>query len=358
MGARGNSRRIYNHKNVWYELDQVWQVLQEMYSYIDDETTKDTLQDSRYKLIGLKRKEKTISFVDVTFTGTPNYTIMLGLLAKDKEKSIEYQLTETVVLDENGHGSGQFKSILKGEKSRIEKDTLTILVTVDPNINTLTNDFASSGGLEEETNDQFRSRKEKFLEESETSNAPAIRNAVLSLDSVSNCESYENPKNKYNAEYDLQPGETRTIIQGVNSEEVAKAIFSVVASGIGTVGAYSYDVKGENAQIKKVFFDLAKNKVVISKIEVSELAEGKTLTPELMTEIETVVIEYFSKLKIKQKISATKIASLITSSVKDVFDCMVYMSETTDTSTWVRYITCAYDQIGYIDREKISVVSA
>lgn len=345
-------------KNVWYELDQFWQVLQEIYSYIDDETTKDTLQDSRYKLIGLKRKEKTISFVDVTFTGTPNYTIMLGLVAKDKEKGIEYQLTETVVLDENGHGSGQFKSILKGENSRIEKDTLTILVTVDPNINTLTNNFASSGGLEEETNDQFRSRKEKFLEESETSNAPAIRNAVLSLDSVSNCESYENPKNKYNAEYDLQPGETRTIIQGVNSEEVAKAIFSVVASGIGTVGAYSYDVKGENAQIKKVFFDLAKNKVVTSKIEVSELAEGKTLTPELMEEIETVVIEYFSKLKIKQKISATKIASLITSSVKDVFDCMVYMSETTDTSKWVRYITCAYDQIGYTDREKISVVSS
>lgn len=345
-------------KNALYEVDLLWQLAQEMYSFMDDETTKDTIQDSKYKLIGLKRKEKTLSFVDVSFTGTPNHTISIGLLAKDNEKDIEYQLTETVVLDAEGNGSGQFKSILKGEGSKIEKNTLTVLVTVDPDINTITNDFASSGGLEEETNDQFRSRKEKYLDESESSNTPAIRNAVLSLDSVSNCEGYENSTNEYNVEYDLQPGETRMIVQGVNSEDVARAIFNVVASGIGTVGAYSYEIEGDNAQIKKVFFDLAKNKVNYCKVEVSELAEGATLTEDLITEIESVVVEYYSQLKIKQKVSATKLASLITSTIADVFDCMVFISETVDTENWIRYITCAYDEIGYTDREKISVVTS
>ncbi|GLI57713.1 hypothetical protein PM10SUCC1_32270 [Propionigenium maris DSM 9537] len=344
-------------KNVLYEVDQAHQGQQELYTYMDDEAAKDNIQDSKYKLIGLKRKDKTYSFVVVNFVGTPGHIVKTGYLAKDSVKSKEYQLTEDVTFDANGNGSGQFKSLEKGEDSRIDPETLTIPITVDPDVNTITNLLASSGGLENETNDQFRARKERFLQESESSNAPAIRNAVLNLDSVSKCETYENYEATRMEEYDLEPGETRTIVQGINSEEVAKAIFSVVAAGIPTVGQYNYVVQGKNAQPKKTFFDLAINKIIYAKVEVSELADGQTLTPELQDQIKAIVLDYFANLNIKQTISATKLASLITSSIKEIFDCMVFINTTEDFTTWIRYIKPAYNEIGYTDIDKISVMS-
>ncbi len=343
-------------KNVLYEIDLASQAQLELYSYMDDEATKDFMQDSRYKLIGLKRKDKTNSFVTGQFTGSPNHIIPTGYLAKDNIKNVEYQLTEDVTLNATGEGSGQFKSLTKGVESRIDPNTLTIPITVDPNVNTLTNPLASSGGLNSETNDQFRSRKERFLEETESSNAPAIRNAVLNLDSVSKCETYENYTAIRMEEYDLEPGETRTIVQGVNSEEVAKAIFSVVAAGISTVGKYSYVIQGENAQPKKTYFDLAINKIIYAKVEVSELADGQGLTSELQEQIKAIVLNYFANLSIKQTVSATKLASLITSSIKEIFDCMVFINTSEDFSTWIRYIKPAYNEIGYSDIDKISVV--
>lgn len=343
-------------KNLLFEIDLAHQNQQELFSFIDDENCTGYLLDARYKLIGLYRKLKTHSFVMCSLEGSPSSYIPSGLIVIDSENGNEYISVNDIFIDENGAALAQFKSIYKGSSTYVSPNTLTKLKVHNSDIISITNPLASTGGLDDETDDKFRGRKEQILQESESSCAPVIRNAILSLDIVSKAEVYENYTNEYISEFDLEPGEVRAIVQGPQDQNIAYAIFNSLAAGIGTAGLVQFEVSGDNAQTKMINYDIAKYKEIFIKVEVSDIYSNESLSEALIIQIKETILEYFNNLEIKERVSSTKLQSKITNNIKVIYDCQVFINTHNDFSNWIRYIDTNFDEISYTDINKIEVV--
>jgi uncharacterized phage protein gp47/JayE len=129
-----------------------------------------------YKTIEFNTSRNPEQYAETTLfiTGTPSYTVLAGTRF-ETSKGIDYALKEDLTLDVSGNGTGEAVSLLPGIIGNTGTATITVQSEPSVDILTVTNNIDATGGREEETDDELRSR----LLKSGGSNGSGTTNAIL-----------------------------------------------------------------------------------------------------------------------------------------------------------------------------------
>ena len=110
---------------------------------------------------GLKRREATKASGYVNLSGQDGVEIPIGTVfctpATDTNSSIEFESTELVVVSD-GSAKVPISAVQSGPLSNVVAGTVTLALNPITGIDSITNEFAITGGTEEEEDDIFRER--------------------------------------------------------------------------------------------------------------------------------------------------------------------------------------------------------
>lgn len=145
-------------------LDDVYVEMKNVYDgdFINLATGKDL--DKIGEKVGISRRGATRAYVDVVFTTTKeldnDYTIPAGVLITSKA-GVSYKTdTSGTILQGKTSVTVPAYATTTGVAGKVNKDTLTSIVTGSNNISvsgvTVTNPSASSGGVDSETDEEYR----------------------------------------------------------------------------------------------------------------------------------------------------------------------------------------------------------
>lgn len=186
----------------------------------------------------------------LVFIGTP--TTVIGIaLEFETELGVRYVLKEPVTLDGGGDGDGDAIAVVAGTAGNTSVGAIRFIPVPLTGLDTVINDTISTGGLDIESDDDFRTRAISDREADLTSSLPAIVNRVFKVTGVGAAIGFENTENVI---VDSRPpGSVEIVVRGGADADIAVAIFNSKAAGVETTGTESevvVDEAGNNHTIK------------------------------------------------------------------------------------------------------------
>lgn len=108
---------------------------------------------------GVIRRPAVKATGKVLFTGTAGSTVPEGTLLStegaetEDSASIQFMTTESVTLDDAGHGEAAIEAVVAGEQGNIPAGRIVLLLSDLRNVQAVTNPEPTTGGLDEEAKD-------------------------------------------------------------------------------------------------------------------------------------------------------------------------------------------------------------
>lgn len=205
-------------------------------------------------LIGIVRDPATQATGEVAFSrdsaANTDYTIPSGTFVQtDAREPIVFETTETVTLSNSSTSvTAGIEAIDAGVDGNVGSNTITVMPDPPVGVQSVTNSAATIGGSEEESDDELRERAKEELAEGSRASAPALVNAVKSLDGVTSVTIFIN-----NGNLSQIPGTTNDgfelVVAGGNDGEIAQAIRDTMAAGDTSHSGYSGSGASANADI-------------------------------------------------------------------------------------------------------------
>lgn len=122
----------------------------------------DDILDYHASTRGLKRKEAHYAVGTILITGEPNTEIPQGTIfstvSVNDEASIEFQTTDDAIIGEDGTVEVPIQAVDGGTSGNVPAGTIIISDNSIDDITSVTNNDATSGGLEQESNESLQQR--------------------------------------------------------------------------------------------------------------------------------------------------------------------------------------------------------
>ena len=156
-----------------------------------------TVQDERYAINGIFRKEGSYTIQTIKITVDKTVTLQ-GLDQTSEPYTVQsdngeqwYLLDTTQITEDNPVQSLSFRAKEKGNVQPAI-GTITSQVTVVQGVISVNNEVApTSYGTEEGTDEAFAIRREQSVSNPSKNNITSIKGNILALDSVNQCEVYQ-----------------------------------------------------------------------------------------------------------------------------------------------------------------------
>lgn len=239
------------------------QLYTEVYNSFDPSKCSGTVQDSRYQLNYITRNGGTFTIqnIDVTCTQTvelqgldDNYnstTAASGFTVSNNAGELWY-LIDSVTL-EAGTYSLPFRSANYGHYTPAI-GTINNMVTKVLGVTTVNNSVSpTTYGEEQETDSNFRVRRERSTEKHGQNNIDVMLGQLLDLDGVTDGTTWVN-KDPETDSTGTPAGYVWVIVEGGANTEIAEVIYTN-AAGHGMRGNVSVDVPALSGQVFNVKFD-------------------------------------------------------------------------------------------------------
>lgn len=238
------------------------ELAQEVYNSFDPDKCSGVVQDSRYKLNYITRNGGTFTIqnIDVTVDRTvtlqgldSNYndTNATSYTVSDNAGNLWYLVDTTTV--QPGTVSLPFRSKNMG-LVQPTIGTITTQVTTVLGVTSVNNSVAPTTlGVEQETDAQFRVRRDRSTERRGQNNIDAMLSQILDLEGVSDADTWVNPTTSEDAT-GTPAGFVWVIVEGGANADIADVIYSN-SCGRGMRGSVQVDVPAISGQIFEVKFD-------------------------------------------------------------------------------------------------------
>ena len=242
----------------------VRELITEVYNSCNPDKCVGSIQDNRYLINYLTRKAGafTLQNVDITV----NKTVTLdGLDAMFNEEDASayalsddsgniWYLVDTTTLYA-GTTSCEFRAKSKGDFIPVI-GTITNQVTVVEGVTNVINSVgATSIGYEEESDSDFRIRREVSTATKSENNLDAIEGSLLNLDGVVSVKTHQNVESTTDATGTL-PHYIWVIVEGGANADIANIIYANMG-GTGTRGSVTVPVISSGLQTINIHFDRA-----------------------------------------------------------------------------------------------------
>ncbi len=258
-------------RNQAWDEAYFWEKMEDTYYSPFVNASEGTDLDNVGMYLTITRRPSVKSKGIITIVGTKGTVIEKGFRVST-ENGVMFETTETVTISgESGSADIPIISIGAGKGNNVGEKTIVKIVNPQMGVGSVINNEQTEGGLDIETDDEFRTRYHKSYSRGGGSTMPAIMAALLDIPSIVDADVIEN--------------DTMEVIDGIprksvasyvfgatSDEEIAQTIFQNKAGGIQAFGEIYIPVEDSKGRIHQIGFTRAKVqdiyvKVIITKDE-------------------------------------------------------------------------------------------
>lgn len=259
-------------RNAAWDEAELWERIEEVYFSAFVNYAEGTDLDSVGQYLTITRRPATRAKGLVVFKGTDDTLIPKGFRVSTSDGRI-YETTDFAYI-KAGEAEVSVRSIGAGKKYNANIGEVDTIVNPVYGIDSVTNNVVIEGGLDLETDKEFRERYKKSYSRGGGSTVPALTAAILDIDSVVDAEVKENVSME--TMDGIPPKSIACYVFGGSDDEIAKVIYKNKPAGIQAFGStYKYieDTKG----IKhKIGFTRARTNQISLKVELKKAEDYKT----------------------------------------------------------------------------------
>jgi uncharacterized phage protein gp47/JayE len=238
--------------SICLQLAEIWELAQNEYSSMDPETANAWALDQLASLTGTARNKYTKSTVTGQVTLNPSKALPAGSIANPSGRPNDRFVTLTTVPAGAG---GTFDVAFEAETEgtiEVAAGQLTEITVAVSGWTNVTNALDAVPGAEPEEDPEFRDKRDRELESSGSTNLDAIIAGISAVTGVIDAIGTENSSS---ATVDGQPPHSVAItVRGGADADVAEALYTEKAAGIGTFGSTSVTVADSQAVDHTILF--------------------------------------------------------------------------------------------------------
>ena len=208
--------------------------LLQLYNSFDPDNALGVALNKIIKLSGLTRTPATKSTVSVDITATSNVDLDSEYKVVDELGQVWQIITAQTLLA--GTTSVDFAAVEWGSIAT-NPNTITAQGTILTQITTVNNPLAASVGVDEETDEALRIRRNKSLEKPAYSTVGGLLAELLSVANVLDVKIYENKTDTYDATLDLNAHSIWCIVDGGLDTDIFETIAKEKTSGCDLKGS-------------------------------------------------------------------------------------------------------------------------
>lgn len=300
----GSLARMY----AW-RLTEMNQQLQLVYYSGFYATANDSALDHLGANIGVLRKVAAPSYATLQITTDGEYLIEAGEQF-ETEDGIIFNLTDDVLTKQDDAGNwvglGNLESDETGEMNNVMANTITVVSNPDDTIIAVTNPEPASGGNDEETDEDYRSRliMENVAQEGPTANG--IRSALMNLPGVREVGIVDNDQATAD-EYGNPPYSVHIYVLGGVDKEIAQVLNDRVAAGVTLTGSKAVNITDEAGIIKTIHFDSAMEVPIYLQVELKTTDDWNQ--DDSVSQIQADIAQKINALEMGQTVYLTKLFS-------------------------------------------------
>lgn len=208
-----------------YTFSKLWELAEKVWHSSHPSQAIGKQLDYLTVFFGTQRRRSRFAMVTLKIKGTPNYTVPFGRLYERTDgNDSQYMQLEDCVLDENGDGLVDATCVLAGSLGNAPKNVITVQVEPDSDVISVTNEDVAEGGVNEETDEELRTR----LESSHSTLGSGTINAIYSdLIAVDGVRAVKIKVNETSVEKDgLPPHSIGVYTFGGIDKEIAEALMT------------------------------------------------------------------------------------------------------------------------------------
>lgn len=245
--------------------------------------------------------------VTLNFTGTTG-TVIPEETVYTTESGVEFEMVDTVTLDDSGKGSGEAVCTALDETGNVAPNTISVQGENIAGVESVTNPTQASGGAEIETDDAYRQRIHLNMESQPGPTYYGLYTGLYALPGVEQVQIVPNLTMETDS-YGNPPKSLHFYVRGGREDDVAQAILDNIAAGIQTVGKIKKAVKDIGGHTHDVFFDTAT--VVPIYVSMSLKTSDGFNSETSPAEIVQAIKDYLSGLIMGDKVVFTKLYQAI-----------------------------------------------
>lgn len=300
---------------------------------------------------GIARNPATRAEHAVKFIGTAGYEVPVGFLVGTTGDE-EFYLVNSVVLDENGEGTGIVQCTELGTVGNVTLGEITAIVHPDVNVLEIEHSGIETLGTDTESDSDLRERFRSAIEGAGSATTAAIRGAVMRVAGVKGCTIVENRENTGD-EKGRPPHSFEAYVHASENldQAVAEAIFEKKPLGIKSVGDVAVEVADASGGTQTVYFSRVSEIALHIKVTV---VTDSLFELDGIEQIKTALTGYVGGLTNGDDVIYTSLYKHIfgVAGVKDV----TALSMSLDGSDYLTSnIVVADDTVATLDAENITV---
>ncbi|UHR03252.1 baseplate J/gp47 family protein [Peptoniphilus sp. GNH] len=253
-------------RNLSWDEAYLWELAEDVYNAPFVNSAEGTALDNVGMYLTITRRPATKSKTIITIYGDDGVIIPKGFMVSTK-KGIVFETLEEASIS-GGSADVYVESIGAGRNNNVDKETITEILNPSLGINKVINKEASVGGLNIETDAEFRERYKKSYSRVGGSTVPAITAALLDIDKVVDCEVRENVTME--TIDGIPPKSVACFVYGGEDRDIAKTIYDNKAAGIQAFGDVVIDIKDEKESIHHIGFTRAKVENIFVKLRIKK----------------------------------------------------------------------------------------
>lgn len=241
-------------RNMAWDEAGLWERIEEVYFSAFVNSSEGTGLDNVGQYLTITRRPAVKSKGILTIKGVDGTKIPKGFRVTTKSGVI-FETTDDAIIT-NGQVDVAIVSVAAGKSNNVAENSITEIVNPSFGINSIVNVKATEGGLDTETDKEFRERYKKSYSRGGGSTVPALTAALLDIDSVVDAEVVENVTME--TVNGIPPKSVACYVFGGSDEAVAEAIFQNKAAGIEAFGDHYVDQEDTKGRKHKIGFTRAK----------------------------------------------------------------------------------------------------
>lgn len=299
-------------RNMAWDEAYLWELAEDVYFCAYVNSAEGTDLDNVGMYLTITRRPAMKSSGVLTIYGTDKTVISKGFRVAT-ESGIIFETVSGAVI-ENGSVDVGIVSVGAGKVNNVSENSIVKIINPQIGVDSVINFEQTDGGLDVETDDEFRARYKESYSRGGGSTVPAISAALLDIDGVVDADVIENVGM---VEVDgIPPKAIACYVYGGTDEDVARAIFENKAGGIESFGEVYVYVKDDMEQFHKIGFTRAKVQYVwvMLRIKIDENFKGEDAIKRAILNyiggIDTDNIEY-NGLKLGKSVILTKVLSSV-----------------------------------------------
>ena len=241
-------------RNMAWDEAGLWERIEEVYFSAYVNSSEGTGLDNVGQYLTITRRPAVKSKGILTIKGMDGTKVPKGFRVATKD-GVAFETVEDIVIA-NGQVDVGIVSVAAGKSNNVSENAITEIVNPGFGIHSIFNDRATEGGLNIETDKEFRARYKKSYSRGGGSTVPALTAALLDIDSVVDAEVVENVT--MDTIDGIPPKSLACYVFGGSDEQIAEAIFQNKAAGIEAFGDRYVDQEDTKGRKHKIGFTRAK----------------------------------------------------------------------------------------------------